>query len=655
VAGRPVVNVTFAFNYALNRAWDVAPRYETVSYHLVNVTLHVLIALLLFAVLRRTIATVGLPDSWRLTPEQVTSVVTIAWLVHPIQTDTVDYLTQRTELIVSAFYLATLYASIRAYDASATTKRRLWYAAAVACCALGMESKEVMATAPIAVMLYDAAFHAKGDGGWRSLFLRRRWFYASLWVTLVPLVVTMESGARSGAGFHGRMTWSQYFVTQGWAIWRYLGLVVWPVGLTLDYGQRPVVGLLAGLGLLALMLLGVGAVVIWRKHRWLGFTGIWFFLLIAPSSSIIPIQTEIAAERRVYLALVAPIVVLVIGGIALWERIAPAAAQRLRGRRVSFAVITCVLVAACAWRSRTYVDPARIWADAIHNAPSNARAYDNLAAVIVQRDAGGADSARALLRQAIAVDSTYIPAWLNLAILENQTHDRRAARALLEQAVRIDPNDVAAARDLGLFLSDLGEAQPAIPYLERVARVTTDANTFHALGSSYAAAGRISDAATALARGIALDPTRVEAVDFLGAILVESAQPEQALGYLDAARRRGLATPMTLALSSVANAQLGRADTAVARAAEANRIGAKDPRVYQLLGRAMLSVQRVDAAGEFFTMAIQLDASNAEAFTGLAIVAAARGNVDEARRFFRQALAVDSLYQPARIGLSRLR
>src|SRR5437667_2279125 len=139
LAGRPVASLTLAINDALGEL-DVR------GYHAFNLALHVLSALILLGIVRRTLA-----RSARLvSAARPLALVTAAiWLVHPLQTDAVTYFTQRTELLMGLFYLLTLYAAIRAGEGSWP-----WQTASVVSCALGMASKEVMITAPLMVMLW---------------------------------------------------------------------------------------------------------------------------------------------------------------------------------------------------------------------------------------------------------------------------------------------------------------------------------------------------------------------------------------------------------------------------------------------------------------------------------------------------------------------
>ena len=140
LAGRPVASLTLAINYALGEL-DVR------GYHAFNLALHVLSALILLGIVRRTLA-----RSARLVSaaRPLALVAAAIWLVHPLQTDAVTYVTQRTELLMGLFYLLTLYAAIRAAEGSRSWP---WQTASVVSCALGMASKEVMITAPLMVML----------------------------------------------------------------------------------------------------------------------------------------------------------------------------------------------------------------------------------------------------------------------------------------------------------------------------------------------------------------------------------------------------------------------------------------------------------------------------------------------------------------------
>jgi len=170
VAGRPVANISFAINYAIG-GLDVA------SYHIVNIAVHLLCALLLFGLVRRALE---LPDR-RATPgERSTNLAFAAallWVVHPLGSEPVDYLTQRTESLMALFYLLTLYASVRALTSRRETG---WEIAAVVSCALGMGCKESMVTVPVVILLFDRIFVFSSFG---EALRKRRWLYVGLAAT----------------------------------------------------------------------------------------------------------------------------------------------------------------------------------------------------------------------------------------------------------------------------------------------------------------------------------------------------------------------------------------------------------------------------------------------------------------------------------------
>ena len=146
VAGRPLVNLSFAINYALSGL-------NTFGYHVVNVGLYLLCALLIFGVVRRTLMLPGLTERFGKQASNPAFAAALLWTLHPLNTEAVNYVTQRTELMMGFFYLLTLYAGVRAWNSTHASR---WQAIAVASCAAGMACKESMATAPLMIVVYDS-------------------------------------------------------------------------------------------------------------------------------------------------------------------------------------------------------------------------------------------------------------------------------------------------------------------------------------------------------------------------------------------------------------------------------------------------------------------------------------------------------------------
>ena len=267
-APRPVAQFTLALSHSLGG--------DVWGYHAFNLTVHLLAALTLFGVVRRTLTLPALSGAegplfaprFARASTALAFCIALLWALHPLQTESVTYIIQRMESLMGLFYLLTLYCFIRAVSHQDTDPvvcgrkaallqgntpgtatdspfpgvlaswwRKKWYAAAVLACALGMGSKEVMVTAPLVVLLYDRTFIA---GSFREA-LRRRWgFYLALaasWLIVSRQIMeAFAPGAKSaGFGFAG-VTLLQYARSEPGVILHYLALAFWPSGLCLDYG-----------------------------------------------------------------------------------------------------------------------------------------------------------------------------------------------------------------------------------------------------------------------------------------------------------------------------------------------------------------------------------------------------------------------------------
>jgi hypothetical protein len=270
VAGRPLVNLSFAMNYAMGGL-------DVTSYHATNLALHLLVALVLFAIVRRSLRERVVPESLRQHGDGLAFAAALLWVLHPLNTEVVDYLVQRSESAMALCYLATLYCAIRA---QARPQRWGWRVAAVVACAAGMASKESMVTAPVMVLLYDRFFFY---GSLRDALRARGMLYAGLALTWVVLAAMLLGHPRSAVGFASGVTWSTYFLNQLPMITRYLWLSIWPRSLVIDYGPTPAVALrdvvLPGVLIVAL---GVLTLVALRPRPLLGFLGVWFFVTLAP-------------------------------------------------------------------------------------------------------------------------------------------------------------------------------------------------------------------------------------------------------------------------------------------------------------------------------------------------------------------------------------
>jgi tetratricopeptide (TPR) repeat protein len=400
--GRPVVALTFSLNHALGelevpegglgralRALGIGaggrnPR----GYHVVNVLLQVLSAFVLYLLVRRTLALADArPPEARDAARGLAFTVAALWLVHPLQVDAVTYVIQRTELLMGLFAFTTLYA---AHAAARGRRPRLAALASVLACALGMMSKEAMAAVPILVALYDRAFLYPS---WRAALRARRTLYAGLASTWLILAVIVASGPRNETvGFGLGVAWWRYAATQLAMIAHYLRLVVWPSELCFDYGRRLADAREVLLGALVVVPLALGTLWALARRPRLGFLGAWLFGILGPSSSIVPIVSEVGAERRMHLPLATVVVALVIGVHALVARRAPSAqgtSPSSRGQRLALALGVLALLALATGvtirRNAVHQSDLSIWLDTLAKRPENARAHNNLGQAYAKR------------------------------------------------------------------------------------------------------------------------------------------------------------------------------------------------------------------------------------------------------------------------------
>ena len=308
LAGRPVAGLTFALNYAANEI-------DATAYRATNVSIHIVCALLLFGLVRRTLTLTHLHAGFGSTASDLAFAGALLWVVHPLTTDAVTYITQRTESLMALCYLITVYASLRGHRQSATDEGRstiLWQAVAVAACAFGMGVKESMVTAPVVVALFDRVFLFDS---FRAAITARWRLYIGLALTWLVLIFQLATTPRAGsAGFGAGVSMWTYLLNQSVMIVRYLRLTMWPTDLVINYGP-PVPYALADVlpqaaAVVALLLLTVAA---FRRSAAAGFLGAWVFITLAPSSSFVPIATEVGAERRMYLPLMAVVTWIVVG------------------------------------------------------------------------------------------------------------------------------------------------------------------------------------------------------------------------------------------------------------------------------------------------------------------------------------------------------
>ena len=405
-SSRPVVHLSLAVNYALGgiNPW---------GYHLFNVAVHILVALTLYGVVRRTFLSEPLRPAFGRAASSLAGAIALIWLVHPLQTECVTYTIQRGESLMSLFYLLTLYCVIRSDGAS---RENWWKIGAVVSCTLGMGCKPVMVTAPLVTLLYDRTFLVKS---WRDIGQRRGWLYAGLaasWLLLPPLLANAPTEWKASAGFEFQgIPPLQYALMESVAILHYLRLAFWPHPLCLDYGWGYHWQVVAEAGdvlpdLMVVVALLAGTIWAWNRQPALGFLGAWFFLILAPTSSFMPIADPIA-EHRMYLPLAAVVTGVVLVAFVLGKRFLRNPSGSVLGW-VACGFVVVALAGLTIQRNRDYISDIALWDDTVAECPQNPRAHHNLGFALAQ--IGKFQEAIGQYEQALRIKPDYADAHYNL-------------------------------------------------------------------------------------------------------------------------------------------------------------------------------------------------------------------------------------------------
>ncbi len=497
---RPVVYATLAVNY-----WTAGPK--PWDYKATNVVVHMLATLVLFGLVRRTLLLCG--PAWRDTAAWAALGAALLWALHPLSTQSVTYVWQRCESLMGLFFLGTIYAFVRASRGGL-----LWAAAAVGCCLLGMGTKEVMVTAPILTLLYDRTFLA---GSFRQA-LRARWpihlGLAGTWIALALLLATAGAYHENpGVGFRSNVfTPASYANAQLYALALYAGRALWPAQLVFDAHWPPAVApALFRLHQAATIALVVGTVwLLWRRSRW-GFAGAWFFLILAPTSSVMPMPDPVV-EHRVYLPLAGLAAAVSAGLYALLGRAAGPHRGKLAATLV-VALLGTLLAFATAARNRVYASQRALWADTVRKDPANPRARCNLGrAYIQQYDATQnvrlLDRARAHVREALRLQPANYDARINLGTIAGRCGAYERAADHFRAALRLDPpHPEEALFNLANAYMDLGRTQSAEETFERVLEADPHHDEAHnSLGVLYATSGTPDRAAAHFRAALRLNP-----------------------------------------------------------------------------------------------------------------------------------------------------
>jgi tetratricopeptide (TPR) repeat protein len=528
VGGRPMISLTLAVNYALGGT-------HVGGYHAVNLAIHILAAWTLLGIVRRTFLLPVLRERFGSVALPLATITALLWALHPLQTESVTYVIQRTEALVGLFYLLTLYCVLRG---ATSNRQRLWYIAATATCLLGMATKEVMATAPAIVLLYDRTFLA---GSFREAWRRRYGLYltmAATWSVIALLLISTGFYGGSTGFAVQRFTWWSYLLTQPGVIVHYLRLAFWPAGLCLDY-DWPAAQTIREIVLPGILVVGLLGLTLWamvKRPAW-GFLGAWFFVILAPTSSFVPIR-DAAFEHRLYLSLAALSVGLVIGGWLVGQWLVRRGTMSPRGAGFAGGLLALAVGSALGivtlQRNADYQSKLSIWEDTVAKQPESDRAHYNLGQALADRQRVA--EAEVHFQKALEINPKCAEAHNDLGMIFAGRGQIDEAVAEYRKSLEIKPWYEVAHYNLGVALADSGRVEEAVAHYRKALEIKPDyAEAYLNLGLAAQGQGHVAEALANYRKALEIWPNFALAHNNVGTVLVEQGRLDEAIAQFNKA------------------------------------------------------------------------------------------------------------------------
>jgi tetratricopeptide (TPR) repeat protein len=510
-ASRPLVDLTLALNY---RASALAVR----PYHLVNLATHLAVVLAVFALALQILRRLEWPAPF------TTALLTAALFgLHPLQSQAVAYICQRAEALSALFYLLALLLALRAIESSGA-RAAATYAGAFVCVFLGWETKPTLATFPAALLLCGAAFPAAAGAGKKRL-LASLPFWAMTIVFSSRLLSSVSGTAHAGFDLpklNAGLSAGEYLLTQARVILAYLRLLFWPAGQNVDWDFPPSHSIFeprTAPALLAVSAVLFAAAWLWRWSaraapsnlrslaRLSAFGILWFFIVLAPTSSVVPIG-EVIEEQRVYLASFGIFLPAAAAGVLVARRFVEGPNSLLAAVAAGLAVCVALGVALHR-RARVWESAISLWSDAAAKSPHKARPHMNLGYALTPIDpARAVDEYRLALRLGAndrTINFDELKQDLAGALLSLRRYQE--AIAILNELLASAPATPQLETNLAIAYLESGKLDEARATAARVAARFPDyAPARHTLGQLAFARGDFAEAKRDFAQALALDP-----------------------------------------------------------------------------------------------------------------------------------------------------
>jgi tetratricopeptide (TPR) repeat protein len=510
----PLVHTTFWAEYHL---WRLDP----VGYHVVNVLCHALAALLLW----RVLVLLQLPGAW---------LAAAIFAVHPVYVESVAWITERKNVLSGVFYLASLFAYLRAEgignDAPGDRESSRFYALSLSSFACALLCKTVTGSLPAVILL--VLWWKRGRVGWSDVRLLLP--FLVLAVGFGALTAQLETKHVGAAGRDWGLSFLDRCLVAGRALWFYASKLLWPSPLVFNYPRWEIdAGHWRAYSYPAAALAVLAA--LWAGRRRIGRGPLVAVLIFAGTLfpalgffDVYPMRYSFVADHFQYLAS--------LGLVSLFAAGAARAAARIsRGRRGPPAAAAAMLLAvlgSLTWSQvQVYRDRETLWRDTLAKNPMSWMAHVNLGTIIEER--GQVEEAIRHYRESIRIQPIQPEAYNDLGSALRTQGKLDEAAAQLHRSLEIDPLYVLAYNTLGLVYHDRGEYDEAIRQFQRALEIHPDfAAARTNLGVTLGALGRWDEAIRQQREALRIDPDLPQAHNNLASALLQRGEVDEAIAHL---------------------------------------------------------------------------------------------------------------------------
>ncbi len=466
---------------------------NTYSYHFFNVMLHLLNGGLIFLAVSKVLEKAAVAAAW--TREALALFAAGVFLLHPIQTESVSYIASRSETLSVCFFLAAFVVFL--YGSAPLAPRRI--AAVLALFGLACLSKEHTVVLPALLLLTDYYWNP----GFTTAGIRRNWrLYGSI-IVLAALagafvwVVVLRNATT--VGFHVKgIAWYQYFFTECRVVWKYLFLFVFPFRLNLDPDialSQTVFDPAAVAGFIALIAISVAAWIYRRRFPLASYGWFAFLLLLAPTSSFVPVK-DVYAERRLYLPFIG-LLLIVAEFLRRWKA----------GRGTVAATLGALLLiegGLTYQRNLLWGDAIAMWRQTAADSPHKVRPSFQLAHALYA--AGRCGDAVSQYSRTAAIGKPDFSLLLDWGLAYDCAGNRENALAKFQQAAALEPNAHVYSQ-IGMEYAQQRKLPEALAALDRAARLDPNfAMTYVYRGNVHLIEGDAGSAANDYRHALVLDP-----------------------------------------------------------------------------------------------------------------------------------------------------